>query len=208
MSKEMIKMMMDFFTNYLRYYKELKNQDEWIKKYAKHKNYTINPHWMMYTNLKLWLIETQKIFGKRYCPCFEPSGNLQIDNKMICPCKFAEKEIEENGTCHCKLFGRSDFTNKDFKKAEEELMKEYRVPLNIKGNLLDTRGMPKDKLRGLPIPDSLHQIKRAINIINSEEINIIVETEAEADNLKKFAEYNNYSFKKETKDGYYLVTLY
>ncbi|KRQ86393.1 hypothetical protein ABG79_01774 [Caloramator mitchellensis] len=68
MSSEMIKMMKDFFINYFKYHKELKKQDEWIKKYAKHKNYKVNPHWMMYTNLKLWLIETQKMFGKRVLP--------------------------------------------------------------------------------------------------------------------------------------------
>lgn len=204
---EMLKMMRDFFKSYIKYRKEIKKQDEWIKKYANMKGYKVNPHWMMYTNLKIWLVETQKIFGKRYCPCFEPSGKPEIDNKMLCPCKFAEEEIKEYGTCHCRLFGRGDFTSEDFKRAEKELMREYRVKLNINGNTLDTTGMPKDKLRGLPIPDSLHQVKRAINILNGNEINVIVETDVEAENLRKFANFYGYKFEKKIKDDLIFIKL-
>jgi len=204
-SKETLGMMKDFFGSYIKYHAEIKKQDLWIKKYAAQKGYKVNPHWMLFTNLKIWIIESEKAFGKRYCPCFEPSGSEDLNKKLICPCKFVEKEIEERGTFHCVLFGRGDLTEGDFKKAEQHLMKEYRVPLNIKDGILDTRGMVMDTLRDLPIPDSLHQVKRALGMVRP--LKVIVATEAEASNLEKFAQFRTKPCRNEKAQGSFTVTF-
>lgn len=198
-------MMKDFFGSYIKYHAEIKKQDHWIKKYAAQKGFKVNPHWMLFTNLKIWIIESEKAFGKRYCPCFEPSGSEELNKKLICPCKFVDKEIEERGTCHCVLFGRGDLTEAGFKKAEQHLMQEYRVPLNFNHGVLDTRGMVRDTLRDLPIPDSLHQVKRALGM--GRPLKVIVATEAEARNLEKFAQFKNQSCRKEEGQGNYTVTF-
>ena len=198
-------MMKDFFGSYIKYYAELKRQDLWIKKYAAQKGFKVNPHWMFFTNLKIWIVESEKTFGKRYCPCFEPSASQDLNRKLICPCKFVEKEIKERGTCHCVLFGRGDLTEDDFKKAEQHLMKEYRVPLRFKEDVLDTRGMVRDTLRDLPIPDSLHQVKRVLGM--GRPLKVIVATEAEASNLEKFAQFRNKPCRKEEAKGSCTVTF-
>ncbi|MHB1406200.1 MAG: ferredoxin-thioredoxin reductase catalytic domain-containing protein [Desulfitobacteriaceae bacterium] len=203
--KETLGMMKDFFSSYIKYHTEIKKQDHWIKKYAAQKGYKVNPHWMLFTNLKIWIIESEKAFGKRYCPCFEPSGSEELNKKLICPCKFVEKEIEERGTCHCVLFGRGDLTEADFKKAEQHLMQEYRVPLNFKDGVLDTRGMVRDTLRDLPIPDSLHQVKRVFG--TGRPLQVIVATEAEARNLDKFAQFKNQSCRREDGQESFTVTF-
>lgn len=203
----MFKMMQDFFKGYFKYQKEIKEQDEWIKKYAKQKGYKINPHWMFYTNLKLWLIESQKTFGKRYCPCYEPSGDQNFDRKLLCPCKFAEEEIQKQGTCHCVLFGRGDLSEADFKKAEGHLMKEYRVPLKLTNDFLDTTGMPVDQLRDLPVPDSLHQVKRALGAIKGNKLRVLVENEGQLENLKKLADYKNLNWQLEDAANSFVITL-
>lgn len=202
---ETANMMRDFFGSYIKYRAEIKKQDTWIKKYAAQKGLKVNPHWMFFTNLKIWIVESEKAFGKRYCPCFEPSGPEELNKKLICPCKFIEKEIEGRGTCHCVLFGRGDLSESDFKEAEQHLMKEYRVPLNFKDGVLDTRGMAKDELRDLPIPDGLHQVKRVLGM--GVPLKVIVDTEAEARNLEKFAILKNRPYKREGGDGCFTITF-
>jgi ferredoxin-thioredoxin reductase catalytic subunit len=180
--KDMLKMMIEFFRDVISYRKELKKHDGWIKKYASNKGYSINPHWMFYTNLKLWLIESENLFGKRYCPCFEPSGDPEFDRKLICPCEFMHEEIKEQGTCHCTLFGRKDLTGKEYKEAEARLLEEYRGEINLQNRVLDTRGVPIDPLRNLPVPDPLHQTKRALSMIGTP-LKVIVEKKVYAEHI-------------------------
>ncbi len=124
------------------------------------------------------------MFGKRYCPCFEPSGDPELDKKLICPCAFVKEETENNGTCHCTLFGRAGLSSAEFKKAESRLMEEYQgVALDIKNGALDTRGMPINGPRGLQVPDALHQTKRALSLMNGNLSRVIVSTQAEAGHL-------------------------
>ena len=199
--------MISFFKDYFKYRKEIKKQTQWINKYADKKNYAVNPSKMMSTNLKIWLTEMEGTYGKRLCPCFDPSGGKENDKAMICPCVYIDDEIKEYGTCHCALFGEKGLSEKDWKVSRKRLMKEYRVPLNIQDNTLDTRGMPMDKRRGMPIPDASHQLKSSLMKIKGNEINLIVKTEQETFNLEKIAKFRNYDFKSQKYEDAYKVTL-
>jgi len=199
--------MIAFFKDYVKYRKQIKKQDKWINKYIEKKNYDINPNKMISTNLKIWLSEMEGIYGKRLCPCFDPSGGKENDKAMICPCKYIDDEIEEYGTCHCALFGKKGLHKKDWKASGKRLMKEYRVPLNLKGDVLDTRGMPIDKRRGLPIPDASHQLKSALLKFKGNTLKMIVATEQETFNLEKIAKYKSYTYKCENFDNAYMVHL-
>lgn len=203
----MLKMMIGFFKDFWKYKDQVKKQDKWIKKYIVQNNYALNPSWMMSTNLEIWLSEMEATFGKRYCPCFEPSGDAELDKKMMCPCEFIEDEIKEYGTCHCALFGRADLDKAGWKASSKRLMSEYRVPLNIKDGILDTRGMPLDPRRNLPIPDAMHQLKSTLNGYNGKSLKMIVAREQEASNLEKIASYRGYGFAKVPKEDAYEVTL-
>jgi thioredoxin 1 len=55
-------------------------------------------------NLIIGLLENEKKYGVRYCPCRRVTGKKEEDESKICPCKFLEKEIEEKGQCLCGLF--------------------------------------------------------------------------------------------------------
>ena len=186
--KEMAPMMKDFFSGYVTYHKEIKKHDLWIKKYAAKKGFRVNPHWMFYTNLKIWIAESESTFGKRYCPCFEPVENPDVNKRLLCPCSFAEEDIQKRVSCHCVLFGKGDLTEAGFKQGEALLMQEYRgTPLKLENGTLDTRGAHIDPPRGLPVPDSLHQVKRALNKTKGRKLEVIVETPVEAENISKFA---------------------
>jgi ferredoxin-thioredoxin reductase catalytic subunit len=200
-------MMIGFFKDLWKYRVQVKKQDRWIQKYTEQKNYALNSSWMMTTHLEIWLSEMEATFGKRYCPCFEPSGDAELDKKMLCPCEFIEDEIKEYGTCHCALFGSADLDKAGWKASSERLMGEYKVPLNLKDGVLDTRGMPLDTRRNLPIPDAMHQLKSTLNGYKSNTLTMIVALEQEAINLEKIASYRGYGFTKEAKEDYYAVTL-
>ncbi len=196
----MINMMIGFFKDYFKYKEPSKKQQRWMEKYCEKNNYVINPSWMMATNLKSNLCEMEATFGKRYCPCFEPSGDKELDKKMMCPCEFVEEEIKEYGTCHCALFGPADLSKEQWKASSQRLMDEYQVPKNLKDGVLDTRGMPLDPHRGMMIPDMMHQVKSTLNGYKGKTLKVIVASEQEAINLEQIATYKEIGFSKTVAD--------
>jgi len=199
--------MIGFFKDYFKYKESAKKQQRWLEKYCEQKNYALNPSWMMLTNLKSNLCEMEATFGKRYCPCFEPSGDEVLDKKMMCPCEFIDDEIAEYGTCHCALFGPADLSKADWKASSQRLMDEYQVPKNIKDGVLDTRGMPLDPRRSLPIPDAMHQVKSTLNGFKGKTLTVIVEREQEAINLEEIAKYRNLGFSSSKQNDSIEVVL-
>lgn len=203
----MINMMIGFFKDYFKYKEAAKKQQRWLEKYCEQKNYALNPSWMMTTNLKSNLCEMEATFGKRYCPCFEPSGDEVLDKKMMCPCEFIDDEIAEYGTCHCALFGPADQSKEAWKASSKRLMEEYQVPKNIKEGVLDTRGMPLDPRRGIMVPDMMHQVKSTLNGYKGKQLRVIVEREQEALNLEAIAKYRGLGYSRSDKDEVIEVVL-
>jgi ferredoxin-thioredoxin reductase catalytic subunit len=203
----MLKMMIAFFKDFWKYRVEVKKQDKWMQKYIAQNNYALNPSWMMTTNLKVWLSEMNVVFGQRFCPCFEPSSDEQLNKKMMCPCEYVEDEIKEYGTCHCALFGRADLDKEGWKESSKRLMAEYQIPLNLKDGVLDTRGQVLDHRRNLPVPDAMHQLKSTMNHYTGDTLKMIVETEQEVLNLEKIADNRKYGFEQQKYDNYFEVIL-
>lgn len=77
------------------------------EKYAKENGFELNPDRKIVENIVKALIEREKKFGKRYCPCRRITGNKEEDKKIICPCIYHKEEIEKEGHCHCNLFVKS-----------------------------------------------------------------------------------------------------
>lgn len=73
-------------------------------KYAKKNNFKLNPNKKIVKVVIEGLIINEKKFGKRYCPCRRVSNDPEINEKIICPCAYHKREIEEDGHCHCLLF--------------------------------------------------------------------------------------------------------
>ena len=79
------------------------------KEYAKEKGYVLNVDEKQLSAVLRGLARNMERFGAAYCPCRLRSGDPEKDRIIVCPCIYHEKEIEEGGTCHCRLF---------FKKGE------------------------------------------------------------------------------------------
>ena len=66
------------------------------------------------------LARNKVLYGKRFCPCFmtEPDeskpGKFKSVDDRTCPCKPAiEKEIPEDGKCHCGIFCTPEYVKEN-----------------------------------------------------------------------------------------------
>ncbi len=75
-----------------------------------------NPEEAVNEGVQMGLARNKMMYGKRFCPCFmvDTTGDKpkSVDDR-ICPCKPAiEKEIPEDGACHCGIFCTPEFAEK------------------------------------------------------------------------------------------------
>jgi ferredoxin-thioredoxin reductase catalytic subunit len=76
--------------------------------YAKKNGFRLNPNQKMVDFLIGGLLEREKKYGEKYCPCRLVKNIKKEDNEIICPCIYCKKEIEEDGHCHCFLFVKNE----------------------------------------------------------------------------------------------------
>lgn len=74
------------------------------QEYAKENGFSLNPDQKIVERIISGLLENEKKYGVRYCPCRRIVGNSEEDKPKICPCQFHRQEIEEQGHCLCGLF--------------------------------------------------------------------------------------------------------
>ena len=74
------------------------------KDYANKNGFRLNPNEEVVKRIITGLLENEKKYGKRYCPCRRVTGNSEEDKSKICPCEFHLQEIEKTGHCLCGLF--------------------------------------------------------------------------------------------------------
>lgn len=205
--KARIRTYTELVTGYFKYKDQIKQYDSWIHQYAEKKGLVVNPHKAYVTNLKIWLAENEEIYGRRVCPCFETTGDNRTDQKLTCPCSFASQDIEENGTCHCNLFGTKELSDNEWRIQETRLMREYRVPLNIQGKTIDARNVNQDPFRKLDVPDGVHQLRLALSTVGGT-FKMIVEKEQSAKNIVNYCEKRNIPASYLQKGDAYQVTVH
>ncbi len=85
---------------------ELEKIAEKYRVYAKENGFELNPDKKILEETLRGLVENEKKHGEKYCPCRRVTGDREADKKIICPCVYHKKEIEEKGHCLCQLFVR------------------------------------------------------------------------------------------------------
>ena len=100
---------------------ELEKTWKFVEKVNNQFGFTQNPDQEVNEGVAMGLARNRLIYGKRFCPCFivqgeTPQERKEADNR-ICPCKPAlEKEIPEDGLCHCGIFCTPEYAGR---KAQE-----------------------------------------------------------------------------------------
>jgi ferredoxin-thioredoxin reductase catalytic subunit len=95
------------------------SSDEFLNEMEKTKKFTdkiIKQFGWVYNNnhdvnegVTMGLARHKMLYGKRFCPCFmvveDDHGKHKSADDRVCPCPQAiEKEIPEEGKCHCGIF--------------------------------------------------------------------------------------------------------
>ena len=75
-----------------------------LKNYAEKNEILLNPDKKVTDFIIKSLLEREKKFGQKYCPCRKISGDAEEDKKIICPCIYHLEEIKKDGHCLCRLF--------------------------------------------------------------------------------------------------------
>jgi ferredoxin-thioredoxin reductase catalytic subunit len=88
----------------------------WAAGYAKEHGLDLNPDDKRLNAVIKGLARNMRKHGARYCPCRVRSGDTEEDKKIICPCIYHGKELEETGACHCQLYFSKDQQNKPKKE--------------------------------------------------------------------------------------------
>jgi len=78
----------------------IKEYEEYAQKYG----FKLNPNRKIIENIVRGLLKREEKYGCRYCPCRVMTDSEEENKKIICPCVFHKKEIEERGQCICRLF--------------------------------------------------------------------------------------------------------
>ena len=88
---------------------ELEKTKKFTDKVCESFGWVYNPNEEVNEGVTMGLARNKIIYNKRFCPCFMVIGETKEEQKAadnrVCPCKPAiEKEIPQDGACHCGIF--------------------------------------------------------------------------------------------------------
>ncbi|MDD5156562.1 ferredoxin-thioredoxin reductase catalytic domain-containing protein [Sulfurimonas sp.] len=99
---------------------ELEKTIKFTDKVIKQFNWQYNPMAEINEGVQLGLARNKVMYNKRFCPCYmveEVDGKFQSTDNRTCPCTIAiEKEIPEDGVCHCQIYCTPEYA--EAKKLE------------------------------------------------------------------------------------------
>lgn len=109
---------------------ELEKTVKFTDKVVNQFGWEYNPQEEINEGVQLGLARNKIMYNKRFCPCFmveEVDGKPKSVEDRICPCKPAlEKEIPEDGVCHCQIFCTPEYaTNKRIELGMEEVVHQH-----------------------------------------------------------------------------------
>jgi ferredoxin-thioredoxin reductase catalytic subunit/rhodanese-related sulfurtransferase len=104
---------------------ELEKTSKFVDKVYTQFGWVPNPMEDVNEGVTMGLARNKLMYGKRYCPCFMVIGETKEEQKAadnrVCPCKPAiEKEIPEDGLCHCGIFCTPEYVAGKAKPEEKE----------------------------------------------------------------------------------------
>ena len=102
---------------------ELDKTRKFTDKVVKNFGWVYHPEFDVVEGVQLGLARNKMMYGKRFCPCFmveEVDGKFKSVDDRVCPCKPAiEREIPEEGKCHCGIFCTPEYVE-EYKKEKNK----------------------------------------------------------------------------------------
>lgn len=76
---------------------------------ARAKGWELNPDEQFTRTIEEGLLTNYRRFGCFLCPCRDIDTPPQQNRDILCPCRYAQADIDEFGHCFCGLFVRKGF---------------------------------------------------------------------------------------------------
>ena len=118
---------------------------EKLRKDAENAGYHLNPDVVFTKDLIRGLLENERRYGYRACPCRLASGVQAEDLDIVCPCDYRDPDLDDYGACYCALYV-SDAVLKGEKKAasipERRPSPEERVAKTLTASAERFSGLP------------------------------------------------------------------
>ena len=99
-----------------------------LSRYAQSQGFQLNKDKKMVLEILAGLLENERRYGHRSCPCRLASGVREEDRDIICPCVYSRPDIAEYGSCFCGLYV-SGAWNED--QIEKVSIPERRPPRKV-----------------------------------------------------------------------------
>jgi ferredoxin-thioredoxin reductase catalytic subunit len=93
---------------------------EILGKYAESQGIQLNKDKEYVMEILKGLLTNESRYGYRSCPCRLAAGAKEKDADIICPCVYRDPDIQDYGSCYCRLYVSKDWN--------EERIKHVRVP--------------------------------------------------------------------------------
>ena len=114
--------MMQFDMSSPEFHEEMEKTIKFTDKVNKQFGWVYHPEKDVVEGVTMGLARHRMLYGKRFCPCYmvveDENGKHRSADDRICPCKPAiEKEIPEEGKCHCGIFCSPEYAE-EYKKEK------------------------------------------------------------------------------------------
>ena len=96
-------------------FKTVEEYHEVLKKFAPARGLIFNPDESVVLPLVEGLLKNMNRYGFPTCPCRLACGDFHLIKDIVCPCEYAEPDIEQFGQCYCGLY-----VSEAFAKGEVE----------------------------------------------------------------------------------------
>ena len=92
-----------------------------LKKYAESEGIQLNKDRDYVIEIVEGLLRNESRYGYRSCPCRLATGIREKDADIICPCAYRVPDLEEYGSCYCKLYVSQEWNEEktDHRKVPE-----------------------------------------------------------------------------------------
>jgi ferredoxin-thioredoxin reductase catalytic subunit len=76
----------------------------YVRQVARRRGWVMNNDTSLTGTILDGLAARSQEWGRPFCPCRDLEGSADANTDIVCPCHYAQADIDEFGQCYCGLF--------------------------------------------------------------------------------------------------------